>query len=184
MLLLFSTIMLIAYTLFFSFFVRSKSDSITKVTGKCISMALGMINGTTIGLFVALFLPHNLALSTIVSIIIGTLAAIIISYPFGINGLIDAISSSLMGAMMGAMLGDMLSQENMLLMIIAMDIIYLISMFSFIFLVNKEALKKQRPLPLIFSFTISLSLLGLSLFIDLPVHSPPDTSNTPIEHHH
>lgn len=184
MLLLISTIMLIVYTLFFSFFVRSKSASINKVTGKCISMALGMISGTMFGLFIALFLPQNLALSTIISIIVGATAAIIIAYPFGINGIIEGISSSLMGSMMGAMLGDMLNPDNIILMIIAMDLIYLLCIFSFIFLVNKETLKKQRPLPFIFSFVVSVSLLGLSLIVEIPTQSPQEMPNIQHEHHH
>ena len=56
---------------------------------------------------------------------------------FGISGIIEALAASFMGAMMGAMLGDMIPENRQTFMMIAMDIIYVVTVILFMFMIEQ-----------------------------------------------
>ncbi|MDQ0272678.1 hypothetical protein [Cytobacillus purgationiresistens] len=162
MLLFITFLMVLSYSIYFFISTRAKNNAVKKTFSKCIPMVLGMTGSLTIGLVVALWIPQ-MGLSTIIAILMSAAIATLIGRPFGINGMVEAQSASLMGAMMGAMLGIMLAPSEITLMIIAMDIIYLLSVFSMMLLISKELkvknVLKSKSAPFYLSFLLSISII-------------------------
>lgn len=138
-----SLLMVLGYSIYFFLSLRSKDHEVTSSLAKCIPMILGMTSSTVIGLVMGYGMPQMLAVSTILSIVISAGIAILLGAGFGISGVIEAQASSLMGAMMGAMLGAMLSAGEIALMVMAMDVMYLVSISSMMLLMAKGSIKKQ-----------------------------------------
>lgn len=149
-----SLLMVIAYSIYFST-SRTVREHISKSSlAKCIPMLLSMTSSVTIGLIIAIWIPHLLAISTIFSIMLSAIIAFLIGRVFGISGIIDAQSSSFMGAMMGAMLGVMLSTSEVVTMVIAADIIYLISLLAIMLLVTKVEKQKKLNSKIVIYYTV------------------------------
>jgi glucan phosphoethanolaminetransferase (alkaline phosphatase superfamily) len=190
MLLLISTIMIVAYTIYFCIYAGAKKQYVSPASGKCISMSLGMVGSTTIGLILALLFPGELAFSTVLSIAVSFIAAYFIGKIFGLSGIIEAMAASFMGAMMGAMLGDMMPENRETFMIIAMDIIYLISVISLMLMMNKESvkenqmLKKAKTAPIFLSLVISLSVIGIAATMEGSAQGVNENPESGQEHHH
>ncbi|MBT2730410.1 hypothetical protein J7E63_26620 [Bacillus sp. ISL-75] len=166
MLVFISSIIIVAYTIYFCIHTAAKKQYVSSMTGKCISMSLGMVSSTIVGLLLALLLPGELAYTTVLSIAVSSVLAYFIGKLFGVSGIIEAMSASFMGAMMGAMLGDMMPGNRVVFMVIAMDIIYLLSVLSLMIMVNKMAVKENpikgtNFITLFLSFVLSLSIIGL-----------------------
>lgn len=139
-----SLIMIFGYSIYFSIISKSKNQNRNNSLSKCIPMVLGMTSSVTIGLIIALFIPEMLAVSTILSIVLSAVVAILIGMSFGLSGMLEAQSASLMGSMMGAMLGVMLSANEMTMMVVAIDFIYLGSIYSMLLLMNKDSNVTKR----------------------------------------
>jgi glucan phosphoethanolaminetransferase (alkaline phosphatase superfamily) len=189
MLVLISSILIVAYTIFFCIHTASKKQCVSSTTGKCVSMALGMVSSTMIGLLLALLLPGELAYSTVLSIVVSGVFAIFIGKYFGVSGIIEALSASFMGAMMGAMLGDMTPENRETFIIVAMDIIYLLAVVSLMLMVNKEAIQgnemiKTRLTPLFLSLILSISVIGIGATIETNAQDLDETPQMNHEHHH
>lgn len=191
MLVLISSAMIVVYTLFFSIYIASRKHIVSPATGKCISMALGMVSSTMIGLIIALLIPGELAYATVVSIIVSGVFTYFIGKHFGVSGIIEALSASFMGAMMGAMLGDMTPENRQTFIMVAMDIIYLLSIISLMFMVNKEVVKqnamiKTKLTPLLLSFVLSISVIGIAVTMETRTHVPVDMPemNMNMNHQH
>ena len=189
MLVLISSAMIVVYTIFFSIHIASKKQCVSPSTGKCISMASGMVSSTMIGLILALLMPGELAYSTVLSIIVSGVFTFFIGKHFGASGIIEALSSSFMGAMMGAMLGDMTPENRQTFIIVAMDIIYLLSIISLMFMVNKEVVKqnamiKNKLTPLLLSLVVSISVLGIVVTMETRPHVKVDVPEMNMNHQH
>lgn len=183
-----SLLMVIAYSIYFST-SRSVREHISNSSlAKCIPMLLGMTSSVTIGLIIAIWIPHLLAISTIFSIMLSAIIAFLIGRVFGISGIIEAQSSSFMGAMMGAMLGVMLSTEEVVTMVIAADVIYLISLLAvLLLLMNGKEQKPQKKLNskvIIYSTVFILSLTFISTIGFLQSLSKAEVEHTPNVHNH
>lgn len=184
MLILLSSLIVVAYTIYYCFFIAPKKQFVGAAIGKCVSMALGMVSSTMIGILVAFQLPGELAYSTVLSILISAVFACLMGSFFGITGIIESLSASFMGAMMGAMLGEM-TPDNRKFIIIAMDIIYVFSVLSLMFLVNRYEIKETktkgtRVKPLVVSLVASLSIIGVVAAIESSIE---DTNESPHAEH-
>ncbi|WP_462411724.1 hypothetical protein [Neobacillus sp. Marseille-QA0830] len=171
LLLIISFLILAGYSVYFCLDTKAKKQHVSSVTGKCISMSLGMVSSTLIGLIVARFLSGELAYSTVLSIVISFILAYFIGSLFGLSGIMEAMGASFMGAMMGAMLGDMVPENRETFILIAMDIIFLFSVISLSLMVQKETVKETKikvsqMAPLICSFVFTLSVIGLTVSIE------------------
>jgi hypothetical protein len=189
MLIFISSALIVAYTIFFCIHTASKKQCVSPTTGKCISMAVGMVSSTMIGLLLALLLPGELAFSTVLSIVVSCIFAYFIGKHFGATGIIEALSASFMGAMMGAMLGDMVPENRQTFLIVAMDIIYLLSILLLMLMVNKEAIKsneriKTKVTPLFLSIVLSLSIIGIGATIEMNPQNLDEAPPINHEHHH
>ncbi|EIJ82042.1 hypothetical protein PB1_03855 [Bacillus methanolicus PB1] len=190
MLLFISTIMIVSYTIYFCIHAGAKKQFVSPVSGRCISMSLGMVSSTTIGLILALLLRGELAYSTVLSIIVSFIAAYFIGNIFGLSGIIEAMAASFMGGMMGAMLGDMMQENREAFMIIAMDIIYLVTVISLMLMLNKEAvkenqvLKKARIAPLFLLSVVSLLVIGIAATFEGSAQDVNENPKSSHEHHH
>ncbi len=189
MLLFISSIMIISYTVYFCIHATAKKQYVSSTLGKCISMSLGMVSSTMIGLILAFLLPGELAYSTVLSIVVSFMVAFFIGKLFGLSGIIEAIAASFMGAMMGAMLGDMIPDNRQSFMMIAMDIIYVVTVISFMFMMNKEVVKEKRirgtiATPLFMSLILSLSIIGLVATIEGGIQDVDNKQENRVEHHH
>jgi uncharacterized membrane protein len=171
MLVLFSLLLTVAYIIYYCFFIAPKKHLVSAAIGKCISMALGMVSSTMIGILVAFLLPGELVYSTVISIFISAVFAYCIGSFFGITGIIESLSASFMGAMMGAMLGDMTPDNRQVFIMIAMDIIYVLSVISLMFLIKRQEIKgtktkRTKIKSLVFSLVASLSFIGVVAIIE------------------
>ncbi|WP_408011492.1 cupredoxin domain-containing protein [Pseudalkalibacillus sp. A8] len=81
------------------------------MTGKMVSMTLGMGVGLTIGLILGILYSGNLFYSTVLGVIVGITVGILSGIPLGLMAVLDGILSGTMGGMMGAMLGEMIAPE-------------------------------------------------------------------------
>ncbi len=189
MLLILSSLMIIAYTIYFCFHAAEKKETVSSTCGKCISMALGMVSSTIIGLIFDIFLPGELAYSTVLAIVVSFVVAFFIGRHFGLSAIIEAFGASFMGAMMGAMLGDMIPENRQSFMFITMDIIYVVTVILFMFILNNDAVKEKRmrrkiATPLILSLILSLSLIGLVATIEGGTQDVNKKQENLVEHHH
>jgi len=189
MLVFISSALIVGYTIFFSMHLASKKQCVSPATGKCISMGAGMVSSTMIGLIIALLIPGELAYSTVLSIIISSVFSYFIGKHFGASGIIEALSSSFMGAMMGAMLGAMTPENRQTFTMVAMDIIYLLSILSLMFMVNKEVVKqnamiKTKLAPLLLSLVLSISVIGIAVTMETLPHAPVDMPEMNMNHQH
>lgn len=157
-----SLLMVIAYGIYFSTSKTIREYKSKSSLAKCIPMLLGMTSSITIGLVIAVSIPHLLALSTILSIVLSGIVAFLIGRDLGINGMIEAQSSSVMGAMMGAMLGVMLPSNEVVTMVIAADVIYLISLLGILILLTKEG-EPQKQNSLISKKTLYSAVFILNI---------------------
>jgi NhaP-type Na+/H+ or K+/H+ antiporter len=189
MLVFISSALIVGYTIFFSIHIASKKQCVSPATGKCISMGVGMVSSTMIGLILALLMPGELAYSTVLSILVSAVSAYFIGKHFGVSGIIEALSASFMGAMMGAMLGDMTPENRQTFIIVSMDIIYLLSIISLMFMVNKEVVKqnvmtKIKLTPLLLSLVLSISVIGIAVTMETHTHVPVDMPEMNMNHQH
>lgn len=189
MLVFISSAQIVVYTIFFSIHLASKKQCVSPAAGKCISMATGMVSSTMIGLILALLIPGELAYSTVLSILVSGVFAYFIGKHFGASGIIEALSASFMGAMMGAMLGDMTPENRQTFIIVAMDIIYLISIISLMFMVNKEvekqnAMVKIKLTPLLLSVVLTISVIGIAVKMETRTQVPVDMPEMNMNHQH
>ena len=189
MLLIISSLMIVAYTVYFCIHAAEKKQYVSSTCGKCISMALGMVSSTMIGLIFAHLVPGELAYSTVLSIVVSFIVAFFIGRHFGLSGIIEAFGASFMGAMMGAMLGDMIPENRQSFMMIAMNIIYVATVISFMLIMNNDAVKEKRmrvkiATPLIMSLILSLSIIGLAATIEGGTQDVNKKQENPVEHHH
>lgn len=173
MLLVISSIIVILYTFVCGIIVNQNNRHINSGTGKCISMALGMVSSLTIGLFFAIMLQGKLAESTVLAILLCSFLTFFISRPFGSLVVIEALASSLMGSMMGAMLGEMLPENQIFIMTIAMDVIFFLFIFSIIMVINKEKIQNKaeishthRAKPFLITLIVPLLLVGVAAFLN------------------
>ncbi|MED1440089.1 hypothetical protein P4U23_16305 [Aeribacillus composti] len=139
-----SLLMVIVFSIYF-YLNYVKMEMRHPDTAKCIPMLLGMTGGLAVGLVFGIWFPEMLAVSTILSILASAGTTWLIGTKFGVNCQIEAQASSLMGAVMGAMLGVMLGADEVTLMLIAFDIIYLLSFFSITKILEKDAQAANQP---------------------------------------
>jgi hypothetical protein len=173
MLLIISSLIVILYTFIYGVIVYQNKRFINPGTGKCISMTIGMISSLTIGLFFAILLQGRLAESTVLAILLCSLLTFFISRPFGSLVVIEALASGLMGSMMGAMLGEMLPENQIFIMILAMDVIYFFFVFSINMVINKEKVQHKLEIPrtrsanpFLITLLIPLLLVGVAAFFN------------------
>lgn len=184
-----STFMIIAYTIYFHLFTKSKKQQVCPSLGKCISMSLGMVSSTLLGLIFAQFMPGELAYSTFLAILVSMIIAYFIGKCFGVSGIIEAMAASFMGAMMGTMLGDMIPEKDLTFMMIALDLIYLGTVVTFMFMINKEHGKENRvkgitTAPLFLSLILFLSMIGFVATIEGGTQGINKNPEMMVEHHH
>lgn len=184
-----SALMIVTYTIYFCMYTMTKKQNVSPSSGKCISMSLGMVSSTMIGLIFALSLRGELAYSTVLSIVISCIIAYFIGKWFGISGIIEAMAASFMGSMMGAMLGVMIPVDRQTFMMIAMDLMYLVTITSVLFMINKEAgnekhMKATILAPLFLSFLLFISMISLVAILEAGIRDTNKNSETGIEHSH
>lgn len=189
MLILLSSLLLVAYTIYYCYFIAPKKHFVSAAIGKCVSMTLGMVSSTMIGILVAFLLPGELAYSTVLSIFISAVFACLMGRFFGITGIIESMSASFMGAMMGAMLGDMTPEDRQVFILIAMDIIYVLSVLSLMLLVNREERKETevkgtKVKSLVFTFITSLSIISIVGAIESRIEDTNEAPHTEHVHEH
>ncbi|WP_041580707.1 hypothetical protein [Bacillus sp. 1NLA3E] len=188
---LISSILVVIYLLVYIRNVYLQKGNVNPMTGKMISMGLGMMNGLVIGVLAGVFLQSQLALSTVSAVMISLIIAIVIGYPFGIHGMIEAACSSAMGGMMGAMLGEMLRTDEISLMLLFMDFIYVISMAIVLLALHKKnrnetvvPFGKKQSTSLIFSIIIPILVAASVNLVDLNAHPAKQSEEVQQHQHH
>lgn len=186
---LISFLMIVTYTIYFCIFVKQTKQNVSEASGKCISMSLGMVSSTMIGLILALILPGDLAYSTVLSIVISCILAYFIGNMFGISAILEAMAASFMGAMMGAMLGEMIPFNRQLFMILAFDGMYLVTVTTLLLMIYKEVEKESRIkvnkiVPLFLSFLLFVSLISLVAILEAGTKDINKKVETGVEHVH
>lgn len=173
MLIIISTLVVICYTVYFVIKIHPKKQLVNQMVGKSISMALGMVSSLTIGVLIASLLHGQLAISTILAVLVSAGVAYFIGRLFSFIAVIEALAASLMGSMMGAMLADMLPTSDISFLLIFMDVIYLTSVIATVEFIHKKLIEKETPLVTVtkpYSFvlmlTLSFLLIGVATFLD------------------
>lgn len=187
--LLISTIMIIVYTIYFCIHAKQKKQYVSPALGKCISMSLGMVSSTMIGLILALLIPGELAYVTVLSIVVSNIVAYFIGGFLGESGIIEAMAASFMGAMMGAMLGEMIPENRQMFMIIAMDIIYLVTVISLVYMMYREAVKGNQmkgtmSVQLLLSLILFLSMISFVATLEGGIQDVYKKPEIKVEHQH
>ncbi|WP_342615497.1 hypothetical protein [Peribacillus frigoritolerans] len=181
MLLTVSLMMVLAYSIYFVISPRIKTYKQNSSLARCVPMVLGMTSSITIGLLITIWMSSQLAISTILSIIISAIIALMIGKDFGINGILEAQTSSLMGAMMGAMLGVMLSPNEITIMIVATDLLYIVSFYSMLIITTKASSKSQNFTIKNSAFLYLMLILNISLIGSLGVLQTIVTENPSVK---
>jgi len=133
---------LYTYVLYFS----AKKLQVRKAEGKmkCVPMAYGMMFGTLIGLVATFLYPGDLAVTTVVSMIVSSCFAVFVGKLFDLAGIIEALGATLMGAMMGAMLAAMTPDTRISFMLIAMDLFYVAVVGLLLYFMKQHSVKKEK----------------------------------------
>jgi hypothetical protein len=159
-----SLLIVLTFSIYFYVSTKSADHDRLKSLGKCVPMVLGMTSSVTVGLVMGIWIPSLLAIATIFSIIISSCLSFFFVKRFGQNGIIEAQASSFMGAMMGAMLGVMLTTPlEIVIMLIASQLFFIISTTVMIVLLNKDTTKKRvrsKRIEYFALIVLSLSVIG------------------------
>lgn len=152
------------------------------------SMILVMTTTLLIGLILGFILQGNFALSTIGSILVGFIAASIISGPFQSSVKLEALCSSVMGSMMGAMVGEMTVASDINILLLFMDSLFIVSMAYMMMMFKKDIVekvgvgKRRNPvISILFSSVLPIVILGIFNFWGTNI-SP--TNSEQVDHHH
>lgn len=174
MLIIISTLVVICYTVYFVIKVHPKKQLVNQMFGKSISMALGMVSSLTIGVLIASLLHGQLAVSTILAVLVSAGVAYFIGKLFSFLAVIEALAASLMGSTMGVMLADMLSTSDISFFLIFMDVIYLTSVIATVEFIHKRLIEKEtppvrvtKPYSFVLMLTLSFLLIGVATFLDI-----------------
>jgi hypothetical protein len=174
MLIIISTLVVICYTVYFVIKVHPKKQLVNQMVGKSISMVLGMVSSLTIGVLIASLLHGQLAISTILAVLVSAGVAYFIGKLFSFLAVIEALAASLMGSMMGVMLADMLPTSDISFFLIFMDVIYLTSVIATVEFIHKRLIEKEtppvrvtKPYSFVLMLTLSFLLIGVATFIDI-----------------
>lgn len=165
--LLVSSLLLFVGTVFFYRNGRKTKAYINGMLGKCVAMFYGMVTSTGIGLILTFLMPGDLAVSTVLSVLVAFLFAFLIGGLFGLVGILEASAASFMGAMMGAMLAAMVPPAREAFILLSMDLFYVFVLGGLLYLMGQEAAKftnvklKLRLLPLAVILLCTLSAAGI-----------------------
>jgi hypothetical protein len=187
---LISGFIVLMYTIFFALSLYPVKQQVSAVSGKCIVMAFSMATATLIGLLLAFSMQGQLAVSTILSIVISGIFGHVIGRPFGLMGIVEALMAGFMGGMMGAMLGEMIPINQMTIMIAAMDLFYFFIAAVIITMIRREApaqkegLFSARRLPFALLTTLSICIIGGAALFDNVKAASNKTEKTVQIHNH
>lgn len=185
-----SFLIVIGYSIYFFIRYRSLDSTLYKSISKCIPMILSMTSSIVIGLLIGIWLPQMLAVSTILSILSSGIVAFLIGSRFGLTGIMEAQGSSLMGAMMGAMLGVMLPANEVVVMIVAADFIYIVSMYLVMLMLTRDSVEKKKvvftskPASFYLMFFISISIVGGIGILQTGILEQPEVIENHMNHTH
>ena len=116
------------------------------------AMMAAMIMGSMAGLLVGTILALNLSFSfnTLLAMIIGIGAGVMIGLPFNAMAVLDGLMAGAMGGMMGAMLGEMLNPQFIIIVSIFLLAILLLSV-----ILLRKAVKQELGTGIIESTSFS-----------------------------
>lgn len=166
-----SIVCVILASIYSIFYTYQRHKQLTCMAGMMIAMTVGMMTSITLGALLGLLFDHNLTYASMAAIIIGMIAGYLTGKPISLMAAMDGMMAGIMGGMMGAMLGVMLIPETADGMILFVDIIFVVIMYTLLKLIDEETgAKKKVEQEVIKSKTISSKLLiGTSMIFLLGV---------------
>ncbi|WP_245918028.1 hypothetical protein [Alteribacillus bidgolensis] len=151
-------------------------------------MSLAMVSSLTIGLIAGIAYRGDLTLSTILAMSFGLIVGFLAGKPISLLTMVEGCAAGIMGGMMGAMLGDMLL-NNLPLMLVFMDILFVISVLFIIFYINAELKINNKSFGfyprsyLWMIITSAFSIIIIFTFADLEMKPVEDNQVDDLHHH-
>lgn len=186
MLLVVSIFVIVFYSILLYIASKNANCSLTSGLKRCIPMSYGMVMSTLLGLIVTFIYPNDLAVTTVVSILISFVVIAVVSSPYGIEGILEGLGSSFMGAMMGAMLAVMVPMNRDVFTIIAMDVFFILFMAILLYVLRKHSsvYLQNRLFVLNASLVVICTAIGLTIATITDVTTSVPSSDEPVEMQH
>ncbi|MDF2606128.1 MAG: hypothetical protein K0S34_318 [Bacillales bacterium] len=145
-----TTVIVLAFTIYIAYLTYENKRRITCMTGMMIAMTNSMMSSTVLGLQLGYYFLPDLAIPTMLAIIVGMAAGYFTGKPVSLMSGLDGLMAGIMGGMMGAMVGVMIQPAQKNMFTLFMLVIYLITMLLLVKMMKEEVLddapaKKQAP---------------------------------------
>ncbi|TCP27785.1 hypothetical protein EV207_11712 [Scopulibacillus darangshiensis] len=169
--------------------VYRNRNSLGNMTRMTIAMVLGMISSLDIGLIAGVVFKSDLSLSTIIAMSFGFIVGFLVGKPTNLLVTVEGVAAGIMGGMMGAMLGVMLPHDNFRFILVFLDILFILSVLSIVFLINTELETKKDnsnlfPHSYPWIITSVISTIIIFTFAHLETASVGDNNQKNREQHH
>ncbi|WP_078554140.1 hypothetical protein [Bacillus alkalicellulosilyticus] len=155
-----------------------KSNQLSLMGSKTVTMALSMITGFMAGILLTVMTTYTYFTISAASIIIASLVGIIVGFPKGILVIVEGILAGVMSGMMGAMLAHMIP-TSALIATVQIVAVFSVGLLFLLFLHVSYGLNSfyifRKPLPF-FTF--------VCLFLLLNHYSPFSIQDLPIIEEH
>jgi plastocyanin len=135
-----TSLIVLIFTIYIGVLTYENRRRITCMTGMMIAMTNAMMSSTVLGLQLGYFFIPDLAVPTMLAIIVGMVAGYFTGKPVSLMSGLDGLMAGIMGGMMGAMVGVMIQPAQKSMFTIFMLIIYLITMLLLVKMMKEEVL--------------------------------------------
>ena len=189
MLMIISSFIVVLYSIVLFMVGKSICTKSDEKVSKCIPMSYGMVMSTVVGLIVTFIYPNDLAVTTVISIVVSFGLALFVGMLFGLSGMIEALGASFMGAMMGAMLAAMTPVDRVSFIIVAMDLFFILFVAILLYYMKQHSEKREsfntKKVALGASILVAATSLSLvtSVMMD-QVEAPKEVEQSDHSHHH
>ncbi|MDQ0256239.1 hypothetical protein J2S74_003657 [Evansella vedderi] len=174
MLIAVSIILIVATTLFVTYYTYHHRKRLTCMGGMMIAMTNAMMSSVSIGTIVGVIYKVDLSTPTIIGVVFGMIVGYITGKPISLMAALDGLGAGIMGGMMGAMLGVMLLPSKVNMMVVFILAIFVIVMIVLVKVIDEEitARVKKSKVELKKPFLLNPSfLIIIVLFIAFSVFS-------------
>ncbi|MCT8136924.1 cupredoxin domain-containing protein [Anaerobacillus sp. CMMVII] len=138
MLLILSMMIIIALTVYVTYYTFKMRSRLTCMAGMMIAMTNAMMSSVALGTIFGVYYNSDLSTPTIIAVAYGMLIGYLTGKPISMMAALDGLGAGVMGGMMGAMLGVMLLPNKIDLTILFILFVFIVVMVVLLKVIDEE----------------------------------------------